>query len=149
MNIDQRLEEAIQESDISVDRIIWLPLLKENDDNWKFINEDILNTDAAGLKEIFGERLGGLFQNMFDAEDYESPLYELSKRGGWLVSATCRPPDPKTIRFENGKAQSWALASFAKIGVFYAPKLTTALCKALLWEHRLEQQAVRKAKNRG
>lgn len=129
----KRLGEAVFESSISVERIVWLSVMREHDESWEYLQDNVLNADEKELKEIFGKNLGSLVQEMCDSGD--NPLYELAERGGWLICVACRPPI-------YGQAQGWMLAPYQTTKVIYSSSFTTVMCKALLWEHRIKRQAI-------
>lgn len=142
-----RMGEAILDHDIKIERMVWLPVIKEGDDNWRWLKDDALDADEKELKAVFGEKLGAILHECNVEDDYDEGCYTLSRHGGWLLNVSCRPPDPKGVDFgKDGKVKGYRLDCFEQLKLVYAGNLMTAVCKAILWQHRVERKAIAKAR---
>lgn len=144
-----RMAESFSEHGISVERITWLSGIGMDDCGVRdYLKEEILYEDEKELKSIFGETIGSRLSELLgeEGDGAEDALEELLRMGGWLVQAAYREPDPRTVKFENNRAMSWHLSPGAAVKHIYSDSLCTALCRSLLWGHRLERRAIETAR---
>lgn len=140
-----RLSGQFVEQGISVERITWLSGIGMDDCGVRdYLKDEILYTDEEELKSIFGNIIGARLNELLEDEGdgAEDAIEELLRIGGWLVQVAYRDPDPRTVKFENDRPWSWSLSAGALVKHIYSNSLCTALCKALLWAHRLERRAI-------
>ena len=144
----QAITGALADQNVSIERITLLgAVLIESHDARGYLEDMLSDEDEEGLKAIFGEKKGAYLNEIFADGDGDPgcAVDELLCMNGWLIKAETRPPDPKHVRFKNGRPSSWT-SSYSVSGHFYHSNLTTALCKALLWGFRVERRAFARAK---
>ena len=142
-----RLAERFQDYNISIDRITWLTGIGENDNGARdYLEEEVLDQTEKRLKETFGKEQGAFLYVLCEEGKTDEAVDELLCRGGWLVQASCRQPDPKTIRFQDNTPYSWTPSPWLSFHYFHHRNLNVALCKALLWGARLEMRAFAEAR---
>jgi len=145
--IFSRLAEQFQDYNISIDRITWLTGVDGDFNGVRgYLEEEVLDQTAEQLKEIFGKEQGAFLNVLCEEGNTDEAVDELLRRGGWLVQASCRRPDPKTVRFQNNSPYSWTTSPWLSFHYFHHRNLNMALCKALLWGARLERRAFAEAR---
>lgn len=149
--IFRRMAEQFVEHDISVDRITWISGIGMDDNGVRdYLKDNVLSKDEEGLKKLFGDTIGHYLNELLKDEGgdgVECAVDELLLLDGWIVQVSYREPNPKTVKFVNGDmVSSWTPSSWITTELIYSVSLSTALCKALLWGHRLERRAFREAR---
>lgn len=146
-----RLAEKFAEHDISVDRITWLSGVGVEDNGARdYLKDDVLSKNKEALKKIFGDTIGHYLNEILGdegGEGVECAVDELLLLDGWIVQVSYREPNPKTVKIVNGdRVSSWTPSSWITTTFIYSGSLSTALCKALLWGHRLKRHAFAEAR---
>lgn len=145
----RRMAESFAEHDISVERITWLRGIGVDAvEVREYLKENVLFEDEKYLKNLFGEKIGSSLYELLgeDGDGVDCALDELLLLNGWIVEVSYREPDPETVKFEGNRPYSWTPASWVTAKIIYSGSLSTALCKALLWGHRLERHAIAEAR---
>ena len=147
--IFRRMAESFAEHDISVERITWLRGIgMDAVEVREYLKEHVLFEDEKYLKNLFGEKIGSSLYELLgeDGDGVDCALDELLRLKGWIVEVSYREPEPGTVKFEGTRPYSWSLSPWLTSKFFYSGSLSTALCKALLWGHRLERHAIAEAR---
>ena len=146
-NMFFRLAERFRDYNISIDRITWLTGIGENDNGARdYLGEEVLDQTEERLKETFGKERGAFLSVLCEEGKTDEAVDELLWRGGWLVQASFRQPDPKTVNFGDNGPYSWTPSPWLSFHYFHHLNLNVALCKALLWGARLEMHAFAEAR---
>lgn len=146
-NLDLRLAEAIIDHDLKIERLIWLSVMQEGDENWEWLKDEGLDAEEKELKEIFGKRLGDILHGHNEDNEYEEGCDTLARAGGWLFQVSCRPPDPEHVFFkEDGSVGGYMCAGYERMELVYAPTLAGAVCKGLRWKCKTRREAIAKAR---
>ena len=83
-----RIARALDRASVSIDRIMWLDAIGDEDDGAReYLEDEILSESEERIKEVFRGRHNA---------DGVTPLTveEIINHGGWIVQASHRAPDP-------------------------------------------------------
>lgn len=142
-----RLAERLCDYGISIDRITWLTGVGEDDNGVRdYLREEVLDQTEERLGAIFGREQGAFLNVLCEVGKTDEAVDELLLRGGWLVQASFRQPNPKTVNFRDNEPYSWTPSPWLSFHYFHHRNLNVALCKALLWGARLEMRAFAEAR---
>ena len=134
-----RIARALDRASVSIDRIMWLDAIGDEDDGAReYLEDEILSESEERIKEVFRGRHNA---------DGVTPLTveEIINHGGWIVQASHRAPDPDHVFFENGKPIGWWAAPGLYFHFFHLADLGVALCRALAWARQTDKEAFKKA----
>lgn len=142
-----RLAKRLYYSGISIDRITWLNGVGEDENGVRdYLEDDVLNRAEEMIEETFGKEQGAFLNALYDEGDVDEAVDEILRQDGWLVQASYRQPDPKTITFRDNGPTTWMSAPWLLTHCFYHRDLSIALCKALLWGIRQKRRAFAEAR---